>query len=304
MTNLPDRKTTEAVSWWFDDDPQSLLAKTPAELRAIGIEVALVAAPRMAEIKRYVGLVCWAMRAKVVPGEYGKWVEGYAEMVGVTVRTLGEWRSRAEALADIESPFTSPRKPKTAGQSTQLEETSKVRAPIPVTFTEAPAKKSEGAAPLGEVRPVAPSGPLPEPSPVAPQGVDDAGSLGTPSGEADQGGHLSAASPDPLAATPAGPPAPSGVAATRLPPILSDADGLRWLSSKTVKDWRSLPEPTGPAIRYQLGVAAHALGRSPGRVIRPADREAPEPGNCLHPKDRLKRLTYGNFCGLCNARVA
>lgn len=122
------------------DDPMRVLALDAAELRLVGAEIARQVHPTLAEVRRLVGLVAWAMRTKVPAGEYGKWAEGYAEMVGVSVRTLGDWRAKVEKSAGVISPFSSPRERETAGQSKRLAEPAKL---IPADSQEAPAPSSE-----------------------------------------------------------------------------------------------------------------------------------------------------------------
>jgi len=150
------------------NDPRQLLDMNPASLRALAAEVAHEAGPVMAQIRRMIGLVCWAIRAQVPEGEYGKWVAGYSELVGVSARTLDRWRSDAMKASGIMNPYTSQRA-KTAGQPPRLDTAGEL---IPAASTEAPAKKSEEAEP----RPLSPPGEAPsDPSSESPTGSDAGG---------------------------------------------------------------------------------------------------------------------------------
>jgi hypothetical protein len=143
-------------------DPPSLLGMDPATLRDLAAEVAVEAGPIMKQVRTMVGLVSWALRSKVPAGEFGAWIQSYSELVGVSVRTLHEWRVQATEDAGIIDPYKSKREPKTACESGRLAESRKSPKPIPATFTEAPAKQSEGSGPgMPQTRPgvAAPSGP-------------------------------------------------------------------------------------------------------------------------------------------------
>jgi hypothetical protein len=165
---IPDTETTPAVftgQLAFIQNPSDLLEKSPAELRRYALQLAQEARPAMAEIRRYVGLICWAMRSKVPQGEYTAWVDAYAVELGVSVRTLYDWRTGAEKKAGIDSPYSAPRQGKSAGQAGRLAELQK---PIPAASTEAP-KLPE--------RPVV--GPTPPPVPSGPTSAGGGPSSGT-----------------------------------------------------------------------------------------------------------------------------
>ncbi len=267
-SNLPE--VSDASPVVFDgqaalfDDPQVVMAMSASELRLAAVDLARAVRPSMIEIRRVVGLVCWAMRAKVPAGEYGKWVEGYAEMVGVTARTLGEWRSKAEAKAGVVPAFTSPRQNKTAGQTSQLEETSK---PIPADSKETPTKKSEGGEQVGKTPPAPASKP---PSDASSEGAG----LQPPAGPT--GG-----TPPPQRSAPSGPnptgPVPSlrqeASTAYRALHEATEGIGAKWTIEEATY-WQNRTEREMDAWRRANRIDQPK--RRQGTISRPADR-APSP---------------------------
>ncbi len=159
---LPDPEMTPAVftgQLAFIQNPSDLLEKSPAELRRFALQLAQEARPAMAEIRRYVGLICWAMRSKVPQGEYTVWVDAYAVELGVSIRTLYDWRAAAEKKAGIASPYSAPRQGKGAGQAGGLADLQK---PIPALSTEAP---TAAPSPPTKVPPAPPQAPVPPSDP-------------------------------------------------------------------------------------------------------------------------------------------
>jgi hypothetical protein len=131
--------------------------------------------------------VSWALRSKVPAGEFGAWIQSYSELVGVSVRTLHEWRVQATEQVGIIDPYKSKREPKAAGESGRLAESRQSPKVIPAASTEAPAKQSVGSGPgipqtrpgvaapadpssggADVQRPAAPTGEAPTSSPSAP----------------------------------------------------------------------------------------------------------------------------------------
>lgn len=326
------------------DDPAQLLALDAAKLRRLGADLAHQVKPGLAEVRRVVGLVCWAMKSKVPHGEYGTWVEGYSALIGIPVRTLGDWRAKAESGSGVPNPYTAPRPPKAAGQSRRLASPANLIAPIPAASKEArsstPKSTTADAA--------ATSSPAPATAPTAtviPSGASDAdptsttesfGQSGTAPtsprteptarsksdpapAKSSEGARVtpprtgkgasiapSLAPSDPsseqLRSGPGGVVAPAGVTPPE-PPILSingevpepllvsDADGLRWLRSKSEAAIRSMGDPWRPAIQSEIDRWALAMG-----IMRPKEPtvkrivgrklvEAPVPPRSKRPHD-------------------
>lgn len=116
-----------------------------------------------------------------------------------------------------------------------------------------------------------------------------------------------------------GAPAPASTPPRPAERPITDAEGLRWLGSKTDAQVRAQGDPYGSAIRGEIARWATAFGfdrqdvvaitgatkaRRAGTITRPADRTPPPSnGACIHPKDREQNKGYGIFCGLCLTRL-
>lgn len=279
-------------------DPPSLLSMDPGMLRDLAAEVAVEAGPIMKQVRTMVGLVSWALRSKVPAGEFGAWIQSYSELVGVSVRTLHEWRVQATEQVGIIDPYKSKRGPKPAGESGQLAETRESPKVIPAASTEAPAKTSEGVEHPGANR-AAPEG-SPPPAKKSEGGGSDglaastsgspASAIGHPSptsGPSSGGAELQlpaeptdeaapkrsssrSALPDP---SPAGGKALGEVSPppADVPDVDVDAIGLRWLKSKTVAQVRAIGDPWGPAIRAEVQRWSSAFG-----YVEPVHFEKPQ----------------------------
>lgn len=83
------------------EDPQALLSMPMVDLDALAINLAQATKGYIATLRRLAGLMCWAQRSRRKDGEYGVWVEGFASALGVTPRTLLEWRRQVEAAEHL-----------------------------------------------------------------------------------------------------------------------------------------------------------------------------------------------------------
>lgn len=76
--------------------------------------------------------------------------------------------------------------------------------------------------------------------------------------------------------------------------VISDADGLRWLSSKTEQEWRALGDPFGPGIRAKIKFVATAFGYVPVAPPVPAEKPQRRQGTVTRPSGEPKRQGWAD----------
>jgi len=259
---------------------------------------------------------------------FDTWDQFCTQELGVSKSTANRWIASSKAPA-IGVGSTEWPKRETAGQSKRLAEPAKL---IPADSQEALDNTSEGA----RVTPASPGKGASSAPPLAPS--DPSGGHGSVEEQAEDNrtGGLRPARPPALDTDTPGlrptaePEMLSAGDDFPQPLLISDADAVRWLRSKTDAQVRALGDPWRPTVQAEVERWALAMGimrpkeptmnlspaqsaarnalrrtapvRLPGRVIRPEDR-ATDPVNCTHPKDREHNAGYFILCGVCRLKL-
>jgi hypothetical protein len=218
------------------DDPRLILQWDDAFLRSVAANIGKEGGSILAQLRRAAGLVAWAAWHRFDDKTCEAFLRGIADNLGVSVRTVREWRKVVidketlpiPALAAARSDEALKRNTP-AGQGRRITTPSTKPDPIPVDSTET-ADLSSGGAGIQPAPPVAPTDGV---------ALDGTPSLSAPPGPPEYGTHIDD---------------------TTDVHVDVDAIGLRWLQSKTTQEVRAIGDPWGPAIRAEVKRWAEAIG--------------------------------------------
>lgn len=269
------------------EDPALILRWDDAFLRTVAANLGREGGSILAQLRRATGLVAWAGWHRFDGKPYEEFIAGIADSLGVTVRTVRNWREavvKSDSLAIPAVPAQRKREAagrKTAGQGQGDTTLSTKSAPIPAASRVAPPKKSEegGQRSARENDPARESAetpglttgppssdPLPELPPVAPPGVDDADGSGNLSG----GG----AGASGQARLPASPPPPGPITEDPIPVVAAILDRvtedvvIRWLAARSDQEVKSIGAPYRSTWETEVRRWAILLGISPASLLR------------------------------------
>lgn len=88
-------------------EPTQLLELPDDQFNRLIVEYGRKAGGGYRKMRREVGLLVWAQRHRLGEGPFGRWAEGYAELVGVDERTLRNWRQAVERDEGLPTPQAS-----------------------------------------------------------------------------------------------------------------------------------------------------------------------------------------------------